>query len=337
MSLALARGLEGDGHVVTVVTHTAECGPIDNSMKVVRAPTVWKLLKLYWSSDVVFHNNINLKFWIPKFASRRPAVYAIHNWIRKEDGTIGWKERIKRFIISRNYSTTVSKAVAEYLPFYPQVISNSFDSSVFFAGNEKRTPYSVAFVGRLAGGKGLDVLFDMAGLLRAEYPQFSLTVIGDGPLLEFCAAKVRSKNLSDAVQLLGSLAPTQVSDRLRRSEILVVPSTVEESFGLVALEGIACGAYPVTSNHGGLPEAVGACGTLVLPGDPHALAEAIKDSWQRRSWESEEFITESMNHLTNFSNATMIRAYGHLFERVRQRPSPRRADAVQGNGTQGHE
>jgi glycogen(starch) synthase len=55
----------------------------------------------------------------------------------------------------------------------------------------------------------------------------------------------------------------------------LVPSVWHEPFGIVALEGIACGCAVVGTAGGGLPDAIGPCGVTVPNGDAAALAEAI--------------------------------------------------------------
>jgi glycosyltransferase involved in cell wall biosynthesis len=65
---------------------------------------------------------------------------------------------------------------------------------------------------------------------------------------------------------------------LGAADAVVVPSTRPEPLGLVALEGAAARLPVVASNAGGVTEAVidGETGALVEPGDPHALANALR-------------------------------------------------------------
>jgi glycosyltransferase involved in cell wall biosynthesis len=60
-------------------------------------------------------------------------------------------------------------------------------------------------------------------------------------------------------------------------DVAVVPS-LYEPFGIVALEALACGVPVIASAVGGLKEIVadGQCGLLVPPGDPGALARALR-------------------------------------------------------------
>jgi glycosyltransferase involved in cell wall biosynthesis len=56
---------------------------------------------------------------------------------------------------------------------------------------------------------------------------------------------------------------------------MIVPSVGAEGFGIVALEGLACGCRLLVSDAGGLPEAVGGFGDVFPMGDVNALAALL--------------------------------------------------------------
>jgi glycogen(starch) synthase len=62
---------------------------------------------------------------------------------------------------------------------------------------------------------------------------------------------------------------------LNAHQIMVIPSRWQEPFGVVALEGIACGCVVVGSAGGGLKDAIGACGLTFPNGNTEALAEIL--------------------------------------------------------------
>jgi glycosyltransferase involved in cell wall biosynthesis len=63
---------------------------------------------------------------------------------------------------------------------------------------------------------------------------------------------------------------------LNAHRILVVPSRYDEPFGIVALEGIACGCLVIGSRGGGLKEAIGPCGLTFDNGDAAGLAGLLE-------------------------------------------------------------
>ena len=138
------------------------------------------------------------------------------------------------------------------------------------------------YVGRLAPIKGLETLLDGMARLHAAGSPAHLTIVGgdaDEPL-DGHEAELRSRlarlALGDAVTFVGA----QPQERLRTwyvaADATVLPSYYE-SFGMVALEAMACGSPVVASRVGGLQTTVrhGVTGLLVPDHDPVSLAEAL--------------------------------------------------------------
>ncbi|MDX6697598.1 MAG: hypothetical protein QOE65_995 [Solirubrobacteraceae bacterium] len=63
-----------------------------------------------------------------------------------------------------------------------------------------------------------------------------------------------AEGMADRVVLTGRLEHDDLADLLPACEALVTPSTFPEAFGMVAAEGAACGALPVSAGHSGLAE-----------------------------------------------------------------------------------
>jgi glycosyltransferase involved in cell wall biosynthesis len=128
---------------------------------------------------------------------------------------------------------------------------------------------------RLVPIKGVDVLIRAFADLSAEFPGLHLEIAGDGPereRLEKCAAETR---VGPRIRFLGWRG--NLVEDLRRWRLFVMPS-LEEAFGVAALEAMAVGLPLVGTRVGGLPELIedGRTGLLVPPGDPEALGRAIR-------------------------------------------------------------
>jgi glycosyltransferase involved in cell wall biosynthesis len=137
------------------------------------------------------------------------------------------------------------------------------------------------FVGRVIPEKGPDVLIRAAGLLPAG--SVEVVIVGsqgfarDAPLSPYEQELRRVADASGAVVRFEPFVDRDhLPDLLREAEVLVVPSTWDEPSGLTAGEGMASGLPVVVSDIGGLPDVVGDPGILVPPGDPEALAEALR-------------------------------------------------------------
>ena len=130
---------------------------------------------------------------------------------------------------------------------------------------------SAVFVGRLSEEKGVLPL-----LAAWEHLDVPLTIIGAGPLGEQVAAAA-AKN--PAIRPVGRQTMDVIYDTVGRASVLVLPSVCYETFGRVAAEAFAVGTPVVASGHGAVADVVGSdgrLGTLFTPGDPAALAAAVK-------------------------------------------------------------
>ena len=98
----------------------------------------------------------------------------------------------------------------------------------------------------------------------------TLLMIGDGPERDDAEKEARELSVAADVRFLGRL--DTVAELLQKTDLFVLP-TQSESFGLAALEAMACGAPVVGSRAGGLPEVVedGVSGILEPPGSVEAM------------------------------------------------------------------
>ena len=96
-------------------------------------------------------------------------------------------------------------------------------------------------------------------------------MVGDGPDLAAAAQTARALGVADDVQFLGG--QDQVVPLLSASDVFLLPSA-QESFGLAALEAMACEVPVVASRVGGLPEVIedGVSGFLHAPDDLDGMA-----------------------------------------------------------------
>lgn len=119
--------------------------------------------------------------------------------------------------------------------------------------------------------KRLTDVVEIFALVREKIPA-KLIVMGDGPDRGAAEYIVRKKRLSKDVCFLGK--QDQVYEKLGLGDLFLLPSDTE-SFGLAALEAMACEMPVIATNVGGLPEVVtnGVDGFLVPPRDVNAAAK----------------------------------------------------------------
>lgn len=134
----------------------------------------------------------------------------------------------------------------------------------------------ILFLGRLeVHQKGLDMLLD---IVEAELPaDFKLVVAGDGRDAERFRMSVQSRMLSDSVEMVGRVAGQAKFDLLASAQLLCMPSRYE-TFGLTALEALACGTPVLAFGIPCLRETIpSGCGILVEPFDTSAYGERLRE------------------------------------------------------------
>lgn len=146
--------------------------------------------------------------------------------------------------------------------------------------------WMILFVGRIEPLKGVDTLIRAMALLAYECPtwvnRLSLAIIGGDPNTSENAEMERLKamhaqlNLGDLVVFLGARDQNTLQYYYNAAEAVVMPSHYE-SFGMVALEAMACGTPVIASDVGGLSHLVrdGETGFHVPSGDHLALASTL--------------------------------------------------------------
>jgi glycosyltransferase involved in cell wall biosynthesis len=146
----------------------------------------------------------------------------------------------------------------------------------------------VGVLARINPWKGQDVFVEAAQRVLRRFPDAHFYLAGGclpvyEPLRRRLEDAIRAGGTGSRVHLLGGLPPHQAAALLRQLDILVVPSTSPEPFGMTALEAMAFAKPVIASDAGGPRDVIvpGVTGVLVPPGDADALAGAICDLLER--------------------------------------------------------
>ncbi|HKG08687.1 MAG TPA: glycosyltransferase family 4 protein [Pedobacter sp.] len=268
----LAGCFNGAGHEIRLVTWAEDKTNKVYPYPVIRKPNVWELIKEHAWADVVFENNPCLRLSWPAFFLGKPSVVALRSWLRRDDGTIGWQDKLKRKWLARAKGViAVSKALSDACWPAATVIGNPFRSELFRNIPGSSPSQDFVFLGRLVNDKGADLA------IRAVAADLRLTIIGDGP--ELANLKQLAKDLGKAgsVVFKGTLTGEELVGELNNHKYMLVPSLLREPFGNVALEGMACGCLPVVADGGGLPDAVGKAGLVFERGSLDSLVDKIAE------------------------------------------------------------
>jgi len=223
-------------------------------------------------------------------------------------GPAGWRAAVKRLACVRARNVFISRAIADAAALRGPVIPNAYDNATFREFPEVMRERDVAFVGRLVSDKGADSLIEAIAILALRELSVRTTIIGNGPEYHSLKARAVALGVEQQVVFSGAMQGTALARELNRHQILAVPSRWNEPFGIVALEGIACGCVVVGTSGGGLPEAIGPCG-LTVPNDAtSALADALASLIQDPN-AIDACRQGASAHLSKFRMETVLNAY----------------------------
>lgn len=311
----IATELAALGEEVLVAT-TTPGGADELPFRVLRHPSPLELLRATRWCDVFLQQNVSLRGLWPLLLARRPWVVSHHSWYCRTDGRVAWQDRLKRRLAGRaDGSIAVSRAMADDLGVPTRVITNPYQDEVFRLLPGVERSGDLVFVGRLVSDKGVDLLLDALARLAARGLRPRLTIIGEGPERPLLVASAARLGLAPQVEFLGTRTGEELARLLNGRRILVVPSRYNEPFGIVALEGIACGCLVIGSTGGGLREAIGPCGLTFPNGDAAALAGLLERALGDPE-EGRDLLRNAPEHLARHRAGVVARAYLEVLEQA---------------------
>jgi glycosyltransferase involved in cell wall biosynthesis len=135
----------------------------------------------------------------------------------------------------------------------------------------------VLFMGTIEPRKNVETLLRAFALLAQRLPNAPPLVLAGKvtPACEHLLKDLEAPALSGRVKAVGYVSGSEREQLYRDASMLVLPS-LDEGFGMPALEAMTIGLPVVASDRGALPEVVGDAGILVDPADAGALASAME-------------------------------------------------------------
>jgi len=309
-----AEGLARRGHEVEVFTASSAGAPPASAATVHRLEPAWRTgnapvlpaLAGLREFDVV-HLHHPFIFGTElllagRLRARPPLVVSYHNELigegRRRALFTGWEAtwgrvllRVARriLVVSDAHAATVPglSRIARADPGKLSELPNGVDLDAFRPGGDEagiRARHGipadatvVAFVSALDRAHYLKrPELALAALAAARDPGLHLLVVGGGEWLGRLRARAAAAGLGGRTTFVGAMSHAELPDLLRAADALLVTSD-RESFGIVLIEGMACGLPTVSTDPPGVLAVVreGTTGLLAQTGDAHALGAAL--------------------------------------------------------------
>lgn len=313
----LANSFVRFGAEVRVITWTKSTGSKEFPYLIIRSPKWIRLIEEHKWADVVFENSPVLRLSWPNLLIRKPLLVSLNTWI-DDDGKVTIITRLKYEWLKRaSIVIAVSNAVKKRCWPPAVVIENAYNEDLFvnIKPISQRTKHFV-FLGRLVSDKGADLAIKaVARLKQLGYTKelYNLTIIGGGIDLEYLRQLTVELKLEADVSFTGPMSGVKLVSCLNEHKYLLVPSVWQEPFGIVALEGMACGCIPIVSNGGGLPDAVGQAGVIFERNELDDFVEKILSLMEDKQLR-ERLSSAAKYHLEEHSPGSIARKYYTLIE-----------------------
>lgn len=307
-------------HEVCVLTWSRDTGEKKFPFSVIRDPSYKKILELHSWADVVLENNPCLRLSWPGLLFGRPSVVVLNTWLSK--GTNNRLQEVLKLLWLRRAKKVIAVSHAVRRGIWPAatVIVNPYRKNLFKNLPDVKKTEDFVFLGRLVSDKGVDLAIRAIQKLKKIIEvdkdlgvKPNLTIIGEGEERENLVNLVDELDLQDNVDFKGPLIGEELVHCLNQHRFIIIPSTWEEPFGIVALEGMACGCLPIASNGGGLPEAIGRAGILFRKGDLDELITRILEVLRNSEMEH-QYRSQIKTHLAYHQANIVTKRYLEVIE-----------------------
>jgi len=349
-SLLLARELTSRGHTVTVATDVLDDARADAgfAFDVLRGLSLPQMARAAKRADLVHASGFSVLAYAIAAVARRPLVFTHHGYQATCLVGNGWHDGPRcEYRLTRCASLTARQrgvahaarqlvrhavgraalpaaaahvAVSRYVHDViraprSSVVHNCADTSVFHPDPSRPAGERFLFVGRFVAEKGVDTLLRAVARCARLGSPVALDLVGSGPLESAYRQLVHELDIERCVSFQGRLRGAALAAAMRRSLAVVVPSTCDEAFGIVAAEAISCGRLALVSSTGGLPEVVEGLDCIAPPGDDDGWARLLLRARDDSAWRARS--EKALPSLASrFTEEAFVRGYLRVYERA---------------------
>ena len=309
----LAKTFSQLKHSVVILTEQ-QCEENDNyGFEVIRSNYIIKdLFFCIRNTDFCIISGFSLKY-IPFTIFNKHNVIVFHNAGLGHNFQSYIKRIIAKLPILNTNKITVSRFVGQSLNLkHYKTIYNPYEDDIFKLKNDIAKRKGFVFVGRICEEKGVNLLIKAYITLFKQYSShvdMSLDIIGDGPLRKVIESYITKEYPDCRINFKGILIGKTLNEELNKHKYQIVPSLVNEAFGIVALEGLAAGCIEICSDSDGLQEAIGNNGFLFQKGNAYSLSLCMKNLLELSDSELQKMQMRGVKWTETFSMKSICEQY----------------------------
>ncbi len=293
----------------------------------------------------VIHSNT----YIPVFAAylcskllNIPHIATVHDvyYSSRKDFWKNWSEQDNTSTLTQFLGPVIEKVIANLSVTLFHTVSEQSKSDLLSLGVKKKiivipngidpTNYEIEtsnsknqaiFVGRLVFYKNVETIIEAFSKVAQKIPDSKLVIVGDGPQRSKLQEKVRILRLERNVSFTGQISEKEKIKLISQSKMLLNPSLVE-GFGIVVLEGFACGKPVIVSDSKPLSDLVNDStdGFVVSSLDDNEWAGRIIDLFLNPLKTQEMGLRGKEKISTDYAISKLVNDLMQLYESVRNKP-----------------
>ncbi len=244
-----------------------------------------QLGKMYSNTTIIHAHGAILNGTLAYFISKKlniPFVITEHTGPYSRILNSWWKSKISKFVFNKASKVL---AVSEYqknellklgIPKEKVIVSfNPINTDIFKIATTNNSK-NIVFVSRLDEFKGGLRTLKAFHQISTDFPNYTLTIVGEGEELATIKHYINTHNLQKKVSLKGMLTKTQIAAVFSESSFMVFSSR-HETFGLVVAEALCCGLPVICTNKTAPKEFINnKNGILVNPDNIKEIVEAME-------------------------------------------------------------
>jgi glycosyltransferase involved in cell wall biosynthesis len=228
-----------------------------------------------------------------------------------------FKNSVQNVVLTSEMKTALDTFLGKNHKSKNRVIPNGCPAEQFHPDNgSKETRFTILFVGRFQAVKQPMILLKALKILKAGNIDFSVKMLGDGPLRPKLEAYAKKHHLNDHVNFGGWVSKEELAEMYQKSHVMVVCSRFE-AFSVAMLEALFSGLYLISTPVSGTREIINEKinGSFYAFGNEKQLAESLSEFFHSKFLSHYQIPDDLIHKLRNrYSWAAITESYAVLCE-----------------------